>query len=303
MKKTHLRTYGSLFVIIVQLIVIFVLITSDEYALPFQSFSEPNIKTETPFLHVEEVVHVTETTKDEEKVDVVLPIEKVLFEYVEVIDGCGPHFEGACLRVRAGPGTDFPVVSRLRNGMVLKISGKVERNGEEWYKIVFDEWLRYPERVTSDWYVSADYVEVLLDEGNKSLEKHKNLIATDKKIVVDRSDQELTAYDGDTLYMTTTISTGLALTPTPRGTFHVFKKTPSRYMQGPLPYLRDRQYYDLPGVPWNLYFTKGGAVIHGAYWHESFGSPYSHGCVNLKPDVAREIYLWADLGTTVIVQD
>ena len=74
-------------------------------------------------------------------------------------------------------------------------------------------------------------------------------------------------------------------------------------MQGPLPNLLDRQVYDLPGVPWNLYFTHGGAVIHGAYWHTSFGSQYSHGCVNLPPDTARELYNWADLGTTVIVQD
>ena len=74
-------------------------------------------------------------------------------------------------------------------------------------------------------------------------------------------------------------------------------------MQGPLPNLVDQQVYDLPGVPWNLYFTQEGAVIHGAYWHTSFGSPYSHGCVNLWPDDARTLYMWAELGTTVIVED
>jgi lipoprotein-anchoring transpeptidase ErfK/SrfK len=74
-------------------------------------------------------------------------------------------------------------------------------------------------------------------------------------------------------------------------------------MQGPLPNLSDRQIYDLPGVPWNLYFTQGGAVIHGAYWHDSFGSVYSHGCVNLPVSVAQVLYIWADLGTKVIVED
>ena len=74
-------------------------------------------------------------------------------------------------------------------------------------------------------------------------------------------------------------------------------------MQGPLPNLSSRQVYDLPGVPWNLYFTSGGAVIHGAYWHTSFGTPYSHGCVNLLPADARKIYDWADVGTTVTVRD
>ena len=66
-------------------------------------------------------------------------------------------------------------------------------------------------------------------------------------------------------------------------------------MQGPIPGLSD-QYYDLPGVPWNLYFTEYGAVIHGAYWHDNFGQPSSHGCVNLPIDEARKLYLWADVG-------
>ena len=64
-------------------------------------------------------------------------------------------------------------------------------------------------------------------------------------------------------------------------------------MQGPLPGIPGNQYYDLPGVPWNLYFTQEGAVIHGAYWHDSFGSRYSHGCVNLAPEDARKLYGWA----------
>lgn len=74
-------------------------------------------------------------------------------------------------------------------------------------------------------------------------------------------------------------------------------------MQGPLPYLQSNQYYDLPGVPWNLYFTEQGAVIHGAYWHDSFGHPYSHGCVNLSPENAFKLYVWTPLGTPVIVRD
>lgn len=261
--------------------------------------------TTQPYLTAEEAVIVKEKRGGVEEVqEVVLPVQKVLFEYVQVTDGCGPHFEGECLRVRAGPGTDFPIVSRLRNGMVLKVGGKVERDGMTWYKIVFDEWLRYPERLKSDWYVSASYVHKLLDEGDRTIwDDSYATSASKKKIVVDCSEQKLYAYEGDTLFMGVPISTGLALTPTPRGTFKVYKKTPSRYMQGPLPNIRDNQYYDLPGVPWNLYFTQGGAVIHGAYWHTSFGSPYSHGCVNLAPETARKLYTWAQLGTTVVVRD
>jgi lipoprotein-anchoring transpeptidase ErfK/SrfK len=115
------------------------------------------------------------------------------------------------------------------------------------------------------------------------------------------SEEKLYAYDGDKLFMEELISTGLDFTPTPVGTFRVFKKTPSRYMQGPLPNSPSTQVYDLPGVPWNLYFTSGGSVIHGAYWHDNFGKIWSHGCVNLPPQKAKELYMWADIGISVIV--
>jgi lipoprotein-anchoring transpeptidase ErfK/SrfK len=123
---------------------------------------------------------------------------------------------------------------------------------------------------------------------------------TKKRIVVDVSKETLSAYDGDTLFMQESISTGLDDTPTPFGTFSIYKKTPSRYMQGPIPGVSD-QVYDLPGVPWNLYFTVDGAVIHGAYWHNHFGEPWSHGCVNLSPQNAKKLYDWADVGIPVVV--
>lgn len=251
----------------------------------------------------------TDWTQDIEEYDeepIILPVQRTLFQYVQVIDGCEHDFSGECLNVRSGPGTDFPIVNRLRNGIILKVGGLVERDEEGWYKITFDEWLRYPERVSTDWYISANYVRVLLDEGdkdvwtndNEELEQEK----PEKRIVVIRSEQMLYAYEGEDLFMQEPISTGLELTPTPRGEFTIFRKTPSRYMQGPLPGISTR-YWDLPGVPWNLYFTHGGAVIHGTYWHNDFGQPASAGCVNIRPDKAEELYKWAELGTKVVIRD
>ncbi len=229
-----------------------------------------------------------------------LPIESVLFEYIEVVDSCGSDFSGDCLNVRSGPGEDFEVVSRLREGVVLKVGGEVRRYGEKWYKIVFDEWIRYPNRITSDWYIKAEYVRILKDEGILTLGDQPKK-ETNKKIVVNQTEQTLRAYENGDLFMEEIISTGIELTPTPYGTFTIFRKTPTRYMQGPLPGISNR-HWDLPGVPWNLYFTQGGAVIHGTYWHNDFGQRASNGCVNIHPEKARELYNWADIGTTVIIE-
>jgi lipoprotein-anchoring transpeptidase ErfK/SrfK len=223
-----------------------------------------------------------------------------LFQYIEVIDSCGVHYEGICVNLRSGPGVEYPAVTKLRTGIVLKVADTVTVDDKVWYKIQFDEGVRYPERVTGDWYVSADYVQLFTDEGDK-VSYAGVAIENNKKIIIDISEQMLSAYDGDTLFMQEPISTGLEFTPTPRGTFVIYKKTPSRYMQGPVPDVSE-DYYDLPGVPWDLYFTYGGAVIHGAYWHDNFGQPWSHGCVNLPSPKARELYLWADVGTLVTVR-
>lgn len=224
--------------------------------------------------------------------------------YIEIIASCGPDFGGdLCVNMRSGPGTEYPEVTHLRTGLVLKVERETLRSEEhDWYKVIFDGEIRYPERVKGDWYVAVDPAAVreFGDEGDRVTAPGATT-TTAKRIVVDRSEEKLYAYDGDDLFMEEQISTGLEGTPTPRGTFSVFKKTPSRYMQGPLPGVSD-QVYDLPGVPWNLYFTADGAVIHGAYWHDRFGEAWSHGCVNLAPQNARRLYEWAELGTPVTVR-
>ncbi len=225
------------------------------------------------------------------------------FHYIEIIDGCNYAWVGTCVNMRSGPGTSYPVVLRLRPGIVLQVEqDTVPGEGHDWYKVVFDKELRYPERVTSDWYIATDpeTVRPFADAGEQDLAPGAKS-ETEKRIVVDLSQEMLYAYDGNDLFMQESISTGVELSPTPVGTFSIYKKTPTRYMQGPLPGVSD-QYYDLPGVPWDLYFTLGGAVLHGAYWHNDFGEPRSHGCVNQTPENAKKLYQWADLGTPVTVR-
>ena len=225
-----------------------------------------------------------------------------VFHYIEITNGCGPYYDtGTCVNMRSGPGLQYPIVGRLRTGVVLKVESEVVEGGLSWYKIIFDGEIRYPERVKGDWYVAVnpDSVMPIENVGDELLTAASP--PTTKRIVVDLSEEMLYAYDGDTLFMQVPISAGLSATPTSVGKFTVFKKTPSRYMQGPIPEVSD-QYYDLPGVPWNMYFTKDGAAIHGAYWHDHFGEPWSHGCVNLPLTQAKELYAWTDVGTRVTVQ-
>lgn len=111
-------------------------------------------------------------------------------------------------------------------------------------------------------------------------------------IEVNLSEQTLTAWQGDVAIMHTYISSGLSATPTVTGRFKIGTKYSSQRMSGPG--------YDLPGVPWVMYFYQGYA-IHGAYWHNNFGSPMSHGCVNMSPGESQMLYSWAPAGTEVYV--
>lgn len=248
----------------------------------------------------------TAEAESEEKADkepkATIPKEPLLHNYIEIINACGPSLVGECVNMRSGPSVTTEVVARLRNGIVLPVLETVTKEGRVWYKIKIETAVGFPERIQSDWYVaSGDYVHFFKDEGTQELTT-ANKISTTKKIIVDLSEQMLYAYDNETLFMKTKVSTGLKETRTPRGTFTIFRKTPSRYMQGPLEGVSE-QYYDLPGVPWDLYFTKEGAVIHGAYWHDHFGEPWSHGCVNLSTPDAKKLYMWAITGMSVTVQD
>lgn len=222
------------------------------------------------------------------------------YEYLEITASCGPNFEGHCIPAYAGPGTQYEEVTDLRNGVLLKIKGNVMVQGQLWYRVYFDEWLRYADRVEGDWYIPAVAGRVVTGNGLEELDASASQI-TNKRIVVDISDHMLYAYEGSTLFMRTKISTGVDSAPTPVGTFTIYKKTPSRYMQGPLPGVSDVP-FDLPGVPWNMYFTGDGAVIHGSYWHDRYGTNQSSGCINLPPELSKIVYDWAPLGTSVTVQ-
>lgn len=114
-------------------------------------------------------------------------------------------------------------------------------------------------------------------------------------IEVSLSEQYLWAYEGDTVVLETYVSTGRDGFETPEGTFHILTKLESQTMEGVI----GGEYYNVPDVPWVMYFTDEGHALHGTYWHNNFGTQMSHGCVNLPMDVAEWMYGWADVGTRV----
>ncbi|BCX03267.1 MAG: hypothetical protein KatS3mg053_1205 [Candidatus Roseilinea sp.] len=111
------------------------------------------------------------------------------------------------------------------------------------------------------------------------------------EIILD--EQRLIAWEDGRMVMTTLVSTGAQDTPTIRGVFRIYRKLDAQRMRG-----RD---YDLPDVPYVMYF-KGSYAMHGTYWHNNFGRPMSHGCVNIPTGKAAWLYEWAPRGTVVVVR-
>lgn len=111
-------------------------------------------------------------------------------------------------------------------------------------------------------------------------------------IEVNLTEQRVYAWEGDVLMNSFIVSTGTWATPTVTGTFSIWNKTRIQAMSGP-------GYY-LPDVPFVMYFYKDYG-FHGTYWHNNFGTPMSHGCVNLTIPDSEWLYNFASYGTTVKV--
>lgn len=120
-------------------------------------------------------------------------------------------------------------------------------------------------------------------------------------IQVDLSEQKLTAWEGNQVFLQTPISTGLPWWPTPTGEFRIWIKLKYTKMEGG----SGRYYYNLPNVPYVMFFEGSGIPawkgygLHGTYWHNDFGTQRSHGCVNLPTPIAEKLFYW----TTPIVPD
>jgi hypothetical protein len=118
-----------------------------------------------------------------------------------------------------------------------------------------------------------------------------------RAVVVSLSKQALWAYEDGVAIRSTYVSTGKEKFRTPAGSYTVNSKVPEQDMAGVI----GGEAYNVPKVPDVLYFTNRGHAIHGTYWHENFGVPMSHGCINLPMDIADWMYEWAPMGMPVLI--
>lgn len=137
--------------------------------------------------------------------------------------------------------------------------------------------------------------ELLTD--NPQLQNVLGTTSSDKRIEVDLTNQRIYAFEGDRKVYDFLVSTG-KWNRTPTGTFRIWTKLRYTKMSGGSKALRT--YYYLPNVPFTMFFANNeypahlGYGIHGTYWHNNFGHPMSHGCVNMKTEEVEKLFYWAN---------
>lgn len=159
-----------------------------------------------------------------------------------------------------------------------------DRNNDPWYQLLDDKW-------DISYFVPARHLRIFPVEELTPINQELPSIA--KRIEVRLAEQVVIAYELETPVFMTRTATGARFSngnfATPTGRHITNHKRPYRHMaQGNLAY----NGYDLPGVPWVTYITESGISFHGTFWHNNFGRPRSHGCINLTPQAAKWIYRW-----------
>ncbi len=183
------------------------------------------------------------------------------------------------------PGDDNPVAYRFYYATTYWITEFIrDDKGNPWYGILDDKW-EYM------YYVPAPHLRLIPPEELSPVSS--NVPSSMKRIEVYLPEQVMIAYEFDHPVFMARVATGAVFRngdfSTPPGRYITFHKRPSRHMaRGNLA----SNGYDLPGVPWNSYITEEGIAIHGTYWHNYYGRPRSHGCINLTPQAAKWVFLW-----------
>ena len=185
--------------------------------------------------------------------------------------------------MEADANSDFAY--RLYYETVHWVSGAVTGTDRTiWYRLLDDKF-------DQTYYVPAGHIRLIPNEELTPLSQ--NVADQNKRVEVRLDDQLLLAHENGQVVFATSISTGgkrlSGKYTTPVGEFITYHKRPTRHMAaGDIA----SNGFDLPGVPWVLYITEGGISFHGTYWHNDYGHPHSHGCINMTPQAAKWLFRW-----------
>jgi hypothetical protein len=180
------------------------------------------------------------------------------------------------LNVRAEPSTTSAIVGTVVKYDRLSILETQLVSGQRWYRIGDKRW------------VYGANIRVARFRARPA-----SIRSNERWVGVNVREQTVVAYEGDTPVYAALVATGLPRTPTVFGIFRTWLRLVSRKMSGGS--AATGGYYNLEEVPWTLYFYSGYA-LHGAYWHDAFGNPRSHGCVNLSLYDSWWIFKWSEPG-------
>ena len=186
---------------------------------------------------------------------------------------------------RKDPYTYADTAHRVYYGTTHWVTKTIVTRDEKsiWYQI-YDSYLK------KHFYVAAHDMRLIPNEELTLLSP--DVPQEEKRIVVDLTTQLVTAFEGEQLVFSERCSSGVKGTDTPKGDFLTYHKGASVHMTNEGDALEDENVYSLPGVPWCSFFTGMGNAFHGTYWHNDYGRPRSHGCVNLPTPAAKFIYRW-----------
>lgn len=165
------------------------------------------------------------------------------------------------------------------------IEVKPDDAGYLWYKVDDDK------KDAKSFYVLARHMRRILPEELTPISPGAN-----KRLEVSLAGQRIDCYEDENLVFSTLTSSGGGGFATPKGEHAVVYKQISRHMYSDPEQeaFSDPDFFDLPGVPFNVFFTTMGHAIHGTYWHGDYGRPRSHGCLNVTPEAARWLWRWVE---------
>ena len=155
-----------------------------------------------------------------------------------------------------------------------------QRDGSQWYKA-------YDILYKSHYFSRPEWMHIIPPEEISPLSTQ--VPENEKHIEIHLNRQILLAFEWNVLVYAARVATGQKNFESPLGWFRTFHKRPTYHMTGGADQF---SVFDLPGVPWDSYITDTGVAIHGTYWHNDFGHPHSHGCINMAPQDAKWIYRW-----------